>query len=504
MRSDAVVLNVDLSLRVPEGARDAVRRAMRARGATKQEIRDLYFDTADDRLAAAGFSLRVRRIDRRWSQILELEANAGETRLEHQVAMRAPARGAVPMVDLARHHDSSLAGLLRKAVGHAPDLRARFEVQLDRTSRRATRQTSVVELSLDQGHIRAGERSEPLFELSVEPVRGPFSGAAALVERWIEQHGVWFDAQSHAEKGWLLARNQRVGLPTFARPAPLHKRMSPDSALRMVVAACLAHLLPNLSALSRDASRQEHLHQARVAVRRLRTALRHMGHWSSAVQPAWEPDLATLLRDLGATRDRDAWADSVLPELRAAGAPIGDLPKSNVPDPVGLARSPATTRLLIGLLAFVHGDPVMDTAPTLERETDLRTIARPMLNRLHRQLVGDGRTFASDTDAAKHRTRRRLKRLRYCVEFMSPLFPAKQVRSYLKAIAPAQDALGAFNDAVVAQSAFRASSVQEPKAWFAVGWLAARRPALQQSADAKLVALQDAPHFWRKGGRASG
>jgi CHAD domain-containing protein len=270
--------------------------------------------------------------------------------------------------------------------------------------------------------------------------------------------------------------------------------------VRTVVSQCLQHMLPNLAALAAGMALPEHLHQLRVAVRRLRTALRHFSSWSGAIDPAWEPALADLLHKLSAARDRDALATSLVPALRQAGAPLLHLPASaGEADPVQVARAPSTGRLMLALLAFAHAAPtVAPTTSTAAPKRDLRSLARPLLRTLHRQLLADSKTFLNDNDTLRHRTRRRLKRLRYCVEFLAPLFAAPAVKAYLQSLEPAQDALGEFNDAAVAQRAFHAALAQDPRAWFALGWLAARRLELEQAAARSLQGLTDAPRFWRR------
>ena len=62
---------------------------------------------------------------------------------------------------------------------------------------------------------------------------------------------------------------------------------------------------------------EEQLHQSRVGLRRLRSALRFFDGLTAPIDPAWDERLAVLSRQLGASRDRDALAETRLPELRA-------------------------------------------------------------------------------------------------------------------------------------------------------------------------------------------
>ena len=151
----------------------------------------------------------------------------------------------------------------------------------------------------------------------------------------------------------------------------------------------------------------------------------------------------------------------------------------------------AAQRLLLSLLAFAGHTPALASGPLVDR-------ARPLLRRLHRQVVRDGEAFATLDDEARHRTRRRVKRLRYSVEFVAALWPAKDVRRYLARVAPAQDALGRFNDLCVAQQAFAAAVERDPRAWFAVGWLQAQRAEPIAAAARALRRLGRGQPFWKR------
>ena len=77
-----------------------------------------------------------------------------------------------------------------------------------------------------------------------------------------------------------------------------------------------------MRARSRRAARiAEHVHQLRVGIRRLRTALREMADLAPAIDPAWEPALVDTFRALGRQRDRDHLLQTVQPQIEAVGGP---------------------------------------------------------------------------------------------------------------------------------------------------------------------------------------
>ena len=116
---------------------------------------------------------------------------------------------------------------------------------------------------------------------------------------------------------------------------------------------------------------------------------------------------------------------------------------------------------------------------------------------MQRQLKADAAAFATLDDTQRHRTRKRLKRLRYSLEFVASLYSAKAAKRCLARIRAAQEILGQYNDLTVAEQAFKAQISQDSRAWFAVGWLNSRRAQLVPEATTALVKLAKTPNVWR-------
>jgi inorganic triphosphatase YgiF len=487
------MIEIELKFQVPMAALAGVRRDVAIASAHTQRLRTVYVDTADGRLAAAGVALRLRRDGRRWLQTFKASGDGLLQRIEHEVPVPAPPRGCTPALDLARHDGTPAGARLRAALAEAAALGPVFETVVRRTRRVVRVGGTRVELALDEGEIRAGARRLPLCEVEFEWLSGPLDGLFQLADRWVSRHGLWLDVRSKSERGALLARGEAAAPAVMAQRPPLRPDQGPDAALRAMVGAGLGHLLPNAAAVAGGQGGPEHLHQVRVALRRLRTALKVFGGWSAAAAPGWEAALAELFDALGAARDRDALAASLLPALRAAGAPLADLGDADTPaaDPGAALRALAANRLLLALLAFAAGPPLAEDASVAAR-------AQPLLKRLHRQVMRDGERFLDLDDEARHRARRRVKRLRYAADFVAALWPARDVKRYLARLAPAQDALGRFNDLCVAEQAFRARAAQDPRAWFAVGWITARRAECIGEAARALRRLSRAKPFWQR------
>ncbi|WP_159910679.1 CYTH and CHAD domain-containing protein [Pantoea sp. 18069] len=485
---------IELKFQVPVAQRKAVHRALATAKARTLRLQAQYFDTPDQRLAKAHVSLRLRQEGDDWVQTLKCPGENRWTRLEHEVPRKS--EDGEPVLDVALHAGTAAGAQLAAALGdQAASLQVYYATDVQRTLRMIRSAGVQAEVALDVGEIRAGSDTRALHEIEFELKTGAVDALVALATRWVERHGLWVDVISKAERGQQLAQRAPAVAPLHAQAVVLKEPYLPDAALRQMVGACLAHLLPNAAEVAGGAAEPEHVHQTRVALRRLRTALRIYGDWSPGVDAHWEPALATLFGQLGGVRDRDALEAELLPALRAAGAPLAELPAEAADTAIDeVLRAPATTCLWLALIAFANGAP--QPVPPSPPAAELRALAAVRLDQLQRQLAKDAKAYADFADEQRHRARRRLKRLRYAIEFAASLFREKKVQAYLQRLKPAQDALGQYNDLVVAEQAFGQLLPAQPEAWFALGWLAARRTELLDASQRRLRKWAKAPGFW--------
>jgi inorganic triphosphatase YgiF len=490
---------VELKLQVPPESRDAVMRAVTRGRATRTHLHARYFDTPDRRLAAAGLAARVRREGRQWVQAAKGVGDGLMQRLEHEVPLGS-VRGAAGRFDVSRHRGTPVGDAMSQALaGRDAALGLRFETDVWRTQRELRVAGVRLAVAFDEGVLRAGERTLPVCELELELRGGAAAGLVETAARWAERHGLWLDVRSKAERGHWLA--DACGAAPVAKPVPprISRQAAPAAALRDCVRSALAQVLANASWLAAGHGRPEHVHQARVGLRRLTSVLREFGDWSDHAQAAWSEGARSVFASLSATRDRDALAQWLWPALRDAGAPVLDLDRTlDSCDPVALFRSSEVTLWALQLLAFVHQLPSLDSAG------DVRALARPRLARLHRQAQRAGQHFATLDDAERHRARKRLKRLRYCAESLSALWPAKSWQEYSKRLRNAQEALGRLQDAVTAEDLLHADVQRDCGAAFACGWLAARHEGFVADAGHALRALGAVPEFLRRANAPAG
>jgi CHAD domain-containing protein len=109
----------------------------------------------------------------------------------------------------------------------------------------------------------------------------------------------------------------------------------------------------------------------------------------------------------------------------------------------------------------------------------------------------DAARFDTLDDEARHALRKRVKRLRYLSEFAASQFGRGRLREFLDRLAPAQEALGDFNDVCVARALFKDAAAGDPLAMFALGWLARERDVAITRCTRTLKRLRGARPYWR-------
>lgn len=502
-----IEIEIKLQLAPPRTA--GLRAWLRERGARNERLRAIYFDTPDRRLAAAGIALRMRHERGQWIQALKAPAAGTLARLEDEVVVRRGRADVAPAPELSRHAEGSMPEALKDMVAHgspATGLTAIFETDIRRTTLAIRSRRGWVEIALDIGRIAApGREPVAVNEVEIELIRGSPLAIVDVARRMVRSHGAWIDPASKAERGHLLAAGASGKSPARARAVRLDPTVGLEHALATMFAECRRQVLANLAGVAGDAAYDpEHVHQARVGLRRLRSALRLAGIPRLA---ALDAGAGALARALGQARDRDVLLGTVTPALAQAGAPLVITAASGAPTDIrGVVRSAPTQIMLLDLLAaeleLLSAPPVRRPAGPTDEPPDpgLATteVLEGALARWHRAIRRDARDFSSLDDEARHRLRRRMKRLRYGAEFCAALWGRKRQRRFMDALARAQEALGRYNDLIVAMAHYRGEAERDPRAWFAVGWLRSEADAQATRCAEALVALRACPAPFRR------
>lgn len=485
----------ELRFHVPARAREGLALELAA-GGREVPLHAVYFDTVDRLLQQGGMTLRVRREAGRWVQTFKAPGSHAWERIEDNVRLRAADGDAPPLADPARHREPSVRQALRQALGSGSTkaaLQPAFEVVVRRQLREVRLGSSLVEVAFDQGELLAAGRTRPIRELELELVEGGEADLFELARQWCGRWGLALQVASKAERGFLLSAGERWGAAVGSQAVHAGRKPVAGDYAAAVLESCLRQVAANADWVAAGSRSDEHVHQLRVGLRRLRTALRELPGLASA-RKLHEPVLADASRRLGERRDRTHVLRKIAPLVQAAGGPPLHLPPGfdEGPDPPSVVRRPGFQDALLDLLLRTH--------ELRERGgRGLRRSMRPRLDKLHRAVVDDGRLFTDLPQGRQHRVRKRLKRLRYLSEFLGPVFGDATVRRYLDALKPSQEALGSYNDEVTARLLYEELAATDPGARFGAGWLRDREAGHAKAIGKALRKLEKAEPFWRNG-----
>lgn len=436
-----------------------------------------YYDTSGAEIAGLGASLRVRRSGKQHIQTLKLATPANPLQrqeLEAPVPDMAPQLDILPTSDLGAPFET-----LQSA-----DLIAIFTTRIRRHTRTVTFGGAVIEVAFDEGLLIAGERTEAVCEIELELKSGEVGALYELALSLLEHGPLRVGTQSKGERGYALA----FGTPPLARKgfsSGIEPSDTTDEVIARTLAACQRHVTANLVA-AQHGQDPEGVHQLRVALRRLRTAISLFGREipASSLQ-ALVFTARRLASGLGPARNWDVFLTTTVAEIESRQLPgidFTDLRSTSGPfreRGYEAARADLIdlecTRFLLSLGRVIErrswrNDISSEALAVLTQPA--REFADRALARLNRKALKQGHHFRRLAPEARHELRLTLKKLRYAAEFFLPLYEDDGVvQKYLKRLSRLQNILGADNDATTTQSLLREveASTSNPQVHKAIG-----------------------------------
>jgi CHAD domain-containing protein len=216
---------------------------------------------------------------------------------------------------------------------------------------------------------------------------------------------------------------------------------TPRAAFHAVLHAALAQVETNARGM-RGSSDPEFLHQLRVGLRRLRSALRAF-HAILGRKEAkrLRRSLRKLSPKLGRARD---W-DVLVGRLEASGTPaeLVIYARKHRDAARTAAQRLVNSKIFAGVVAGARSLTAEDSGKTL---TQFGAVA---LARAHRKLMQAAQGIDWQDPAQRHAVRIRVKRLRYSCEFFAPAFASRRAPAYVSALKTLQEILGELNDIAV-------------------------------------------------------
>jgi triphosphatase len=461
-------------------------------GIRRQTLRAVYLDTPDFQLARHGIGLRLRRERGRWIQTIKVDTPNHLTRIEHQIIVSG-ASSDLPewSSDHIRALQSADGSIRWPGKLDIAAIAPRFEIVVKRRSVVVATREGSVELSYDVGQIsRHGEQgtgAPPLHvcELEIERCSGRPRVVLLMAARMIRRFRLSVETRSKAERGVMLARGNTLNTPVRAFSPKMDMRWSDQHIVHSIIGSCCDQILRNQSTLISHGMDEDVLHQLRVGLRRLRSAIKLLGDQCAGLSEAEIHTLSTVFRHLGRYRDRNFIEKKLNPALRMAGGPGVCLGvHTELPDPAERLRDMDFQLLLLAIMGMS-----MQPGPTL---LDTRTLPGQFdekLTRIHGRQQRQARDFQALSDAERHDIRKKLKFLRYCMEFLRDLYPKTRYERHRKQLAVTLEHLGDYQDICTAIEMIAPGAGQDASGSFALGWLKAEQRRMLTVCHESLKAL---------------
>ena len=311
------------------------------------------------------------------------------------------------------------------------------------------------------------------------------------------------------------AGERPVDIARKASPIILDPGASVGDAFATIARSTLEHLQANEQGVLAGED-PEFLHQLRVGLRRLRSAL---SAFSRALpEKARKPivrELKWLAGGLGAARDWDVMISETLPAMQEAlpqcaalvslGPECARLQAAAQRKARRALSSRKYQRMMDGLGSWIVEQAWRNEASADELallESPLGAYARDELERRHVRVRKRGRKLSSQSAAELHDLRIAVKKLRYTVDFFAALYPSEPVASLRSRVSRLQQILGALNDAATTMDLLGEALGDTDDAallearGLVVGWSAGRADALKRELSRSWRAFRQADTFW--------
>jgi len=484
----------------------------------QRKLLSIYFDSDDLFLWRRSVALRVRRDGRRWIQTVK-GGGSVQAGLHSRIEIEAQVASDHP--DFAKISDPALGELFQ-----SPELQGRLKPMFTTEFRRTiwlleSAQGDLVEMALDQGEIHAPDTGSPISEVELELKGGNPAALYELALALLNVVPLRLENASKAERGYALcvAPPPPQPQPVKARAPDLHGNVTAEQAFQAIAWSCISHLQCNHNGLlvGEDV---EYVHQMRVAMRRLRSAMGLFAKIAPAIRDlSLIGEMRWLAGELGAVRDWDVFVTETLPPILShtlddqALRQLLERARAICADNRERARcaadAPRYQKLLLRLGAWLN----RAAWRTESGKDSLKILDRPilaasgrLLDKRHKQLLERGANLAAMSAPERHALRIAGKKLRYAAEFLAHLYPGAETQAYLKAQARLQDILGVLNDHVVTRRLLdeleengRQDTLQAMAIGEIMGWNACQASLHLAALNQAWEEFKGRKRFWKKG-----
>jgi len=512
---------IELKLEIPAADQDALKRAAAPSGftasrAVTKTLQSIYFDTLEQNLRRAGASLRLRKVGRSWVQTVKIG-----TKLTGGLSSPIEAENRVTggKIDLASIEDPKALRIVADVLQGVP-VEECFQTIMKRTTRHLSSEDGCeIEVAFDTGDVKAGENTKALAEVELELKSGAPVRIFEAAKEMLGPLPFRFSPHSKAERGFRLAEGLDNGPlePQAADKIRLTSSDTAEEAFHSALRSCIDQIAHNRLVVleSEDA---EGPHQLRIGLRRLRSALRL---FRPLINDETRLPIDEAAREIGAAAGALRDIDVLMADIVA---PVGEAAPENLPlDPLldHLAKVRTGIRakvqeqlkaeefnaFLFDLAAYAAGRGWLAPADFGQTSRLAQPVARFSASALNKQWkkVGKyGNRIDELTIPERHEMRKALKKMRYGIEFFSSLYPASDMKPFLKRMKRLQNIFGYLNDVAMAETLVdlpaprgAAAGQVSHAAGFVIGWHESESRHAWQHAKDYWTETRKAPKFWR-------
>ncbi len=258
------VREIELKLEVDPGSGQVSAADIIGERGKTDHLLTTYFDTPDGEVRKAGCSLRIRHAHGAHMQTIKTTRGFASGLFNRTEWTRAIA-GDRPVLDAS----SGPFGPTLRGIG-LKRLEPRVVTDFHRTHGLIDREDGKIEWAIDEGRISAGDLVVPLREIELELRDGSAKVLFDIAREIARQVPVRIAVLSKSQRGYRLLEGA-APTPARAEPILLDRRDSAREAFAIIAHSCLRQFRIN-EALIIESGDAEAVHQARVALRRLRTA----------------------------------------------------------------------------------------------------------------------------------------------------------------------------------------------------------------------------------------
>ncbi|MEX0347461.1 MAG: CHAD domain-containing protein [Rhizobiaceae bacterium] len=484
-------------------------RKLSGRPGRKVSMRSTYFDTPDCALHAAGISFRIRKADGKLKQTVKVGTGI-HGGISNPVEVECVVKKSSP--DIRKISDRGLRIQIRKLVS-GKKLRPVFKTDILRRVHRIKRSGAKAELALDKGRVATAKRSAPIYEAELELVSGDAHALLPMAQKLFARYPVRFATLSKAERGYRLVSAAQQGETNKGAVKAVQPELKPAHAVTEAFQLCCRsatdQILGNWYAVLADDD-PESVHQLRIGLRRLRTALKL---FRPAIDSLALRKLAVDLRDagriVGELRDCDVMlADIARPASAAQQSKAGPraieklLVRRCRKRRKKVRRDLLTKRwnkMLLHLALLPHGAgwQIEDSSGQAVE------LARQALDRCWKHVLKRADKLDRLSIEERHHLRKDLKTLRYATEFFKSIFAGEDVEHFIVALKRLQDGFGYLNDVALANTLPdifdarpKTAASTRQSVGFILGWHAAIAEHEWRDVKDRWLNLNSRPKFW--------